>query len=62
LIELGLSLPRVPIPIAMCDLFGERGIHSRTAVGVATLPRRAVVAFDAIFLIDCADLAQGRAA
>jgi len=38
-----------------CDLFGERGLHSRTAVGVATLPRRAAVEVDAIFVVDCGD-------
>ena len=46
----------------ICDLFGERSIHSRTAIGVATLPRRAAVEVDAIFLIDCVDFDQGQAA
>ncbi len=44
-----------------CDLFGERGIHSRTAVGVATLPRRAAVEVDAIFVIECNGAKPGRA-
>lgn len=30
-------------------LFGEEGRHARTAVGVATLPRRAAVEVDAVF-------------
>jgi len=30
-------------------LFGERGKHARTAVGVATLPQNAAVEIDAIF-------------
>ena len=33
----------------MHDVFGERGRHARTAVGVATLPARATVEVDAIF-------------
>ncbi|MFM7533611.1 MAG: RidA family protein [Rubrivivax sp.] len=33
-------------------LMGEVGRHARTAVGVASLPRRAAVEVDAIFLID----------
>jgi enamine deaminase RidA (YjgF/YER057c/UK114 family) len=32
-------------------LLGEAGRHARTAVGVASLPRRAAVEVDAIFLI-----------
>jgi enamine deaminase RidA (YjgF/YER057c/UK114 family) len=44
-----------------CDLFGERGNHSRTAVGVATLPRRAAVEVDAIFVVDCDGTKRGRA-
>lgn len=44
-----------------CDLFGERGSHSRTAVGVATLPRRAAVEVDAIFVVDCDGTKRGRA-
>jgi enamine deaminase RidA (YjgF/YER057c/UK114 family) len=33
-------------------LLGDAGKHARTAVGVATLPRRAAVEVDAIFEID----------
>ncbi len=33
-------------------LFGERGLHARTAVGVASLPQCAAVEVDAIFAID----------
>ncbi len=33
-------------------LLGDAGRHARTAVGVASLPRRAAVEVDAIFLID----------
>jgi enamine deaminase RidA (YjgF/YER057c/UK114 family) len=33
-------------------VFGDAGRHARTAVGVASLPRRAAVEIDAIFLID----------
>ncbi len=33
-------------------LFGERGLHARTAVGVASLPQGASVEVDAIFAID----------
>jgi enamine deaminase RidA (YjgF/YER057c/UK114 family) len=32
-------------------LLGEAGRHARTAIGVASLPRRAAVEVDAIFLI-----------
>jgi enamine deaminase RidA (YjgF/YER057c/UK114 family) len=34
------------------ELFGERGRHARTAVGVATLPRGAAVEVDAIFTVE----------
>jgi len=33
-------------------LFGDRGLHARTAVGVASLPQGAAVEVDAIFAID----------
>ena len=33
-------------------LFGERGLHARTAIGVASLPQGAAVEVDAIFAID----------
>jgi enamine deaminase RidA (YjgF/YER057c/UK114 family) len=33
-------------------LFGERGHHARTAVGVASLPQGAAVEVDAIFAVD----------
>jgi enamine deaminase RidA (YjgF/YER057c/UK114 family) len=33
-------------------LLGDAGRHARTAVGVASLPRRAAVEIDAIFLVD----------
>lgn len=33
-------------------LLGEDGKHARTAVGVSSLPRRAAVEVDAIFLVD----------
>ncbi len=36
----------------ICELFGERGLHARTAVGVATLPQGAAVEVDAIFTVD----------
>jgi enamine deaminase RidA (YjgF/YER057c/UK114 family) len=32
-------------------VFGEAGRHARTAVGVATLPRQALVEVDAVFRI-----------
>ena len=35
----------------MHDVFGTRGQHARTAVGVANLPRGAAVEIDAIFAI-----------
>ena len=35
----------------MYELFGARGHHARTAVGVANLPRGAAVEVDAIFAI-----------
>jgi len=34
------------------ELFGERGHHARTAVGVASLPRCASVEVDAIFMLE----------
>ena len=48
------GFPRVPAVIdGASDLFialwGERGRHARTAVGVATLPQNAAVEVDAIF-------------
>jgi enamine deaminase RidA (YjgF/YER057c/UK114 family) len=33
-------------------LFGEHGLHARTAIGVASLPQGAAVEVDAIFAID----------
>ena len=36
----------------MHELFGTRGRHARTAIGVANLPRGAAVEVDAIFAID----------
>jgi enamine deaminase RidA (YjgF/YER057c/UK114 family) len=33
------------------ELFGARGVHARTAVGVANLPRGAAVEVDAIFAV-----------
>lgn len=45
----------------ICSLFGEAGLHARTAVGVAALPQGAPVEVDAIFEIDPARL-PGRAA
>lgn len=33
----------------MVELFGQDGVHCRTAVGVASLPRRAAVEVEAIF-------------
>jgi enamine deaminase RidA (YjgF/YER057c/UK114 family) len=33
-------------------LFGDRGLHARTAIGVASLPQGAAVEVDAIFAID----------
>jgi enamine deaminase RidA (YjgF/YER057c/UK114 family) len=33
-------------------LFGDRGLHARTAVGVSSLPQGAAVEVDAIFAID----------
>jgi len=33
------------------ELFGDRGAHARTAVGVASLPRGAAVEVDAIFTL-----------
>ena len=35
----------------MHELFGDRGHHARTAVGVANLPRGAAVEVDAIFAV-----------
>lgn len=36
----------------LVELFGDAGRHARTAVGVASLPRRAAVEVDAVFAID----------
>ncbi len=36
----------------MYEMFGERGRHARTAVGVASLPRCATVEVEAIFILD----------
>lgn len=36
----------------MMEVFGSAGAHARTAVGVATLPRRAAVEVDAIFMVE----------
>lgn len=33
----------------MLEVFGDAGVHARTAVGVATLPNRALVEVDAVF-------------
>jgi len=35
----------------MQELFGARGDHARTAIGVANLPRGAAVEVDAIFAV-----------
>ena len=35
----------------MHELFGTRGHHARTSVGVANLPRGAAVEVDAIFAV-----------
>lgn len=35
-----------------CALFGERGLHARTAIGVASLPQGAAVEVDAIFAVE----------
>jgi enamine deaminase RidA (YjgF/YER057c/UK114 family) len=48
------GFPRVPAVIdgaseLFVALWGERGRHARTAVGVATLPQNAAVEVDAIF-------------
>ena len=34
-----------------CELFGEAGLHARTAIGVATLPGTVAVEVDAIFAV-----------
>lgn len=49
-----LDYPSVPKVIngasmLMHEVFGEKGKHARTAVGVATLPGRALAEVDAIF-------------
>lgn len=36
----------------MIELFGDDGLHCRTAVGVASLPRRAAVEVEAIFKLN----------
>lgn len=36
----------------MMEVFGPAGAHARTAVGVATLPRKAAVEVDAIFVVE----------
>jgi enamine deaminase RidA (YjgF/YER057c/UK114 family) len=36
----------------MVDIFGERGSHARTSVGVATLPSCAAVEIEAVFEIE----------
>ena len=48
------SVPRVVDGASnlMYEIFGERGRHARTAVGVATLPRCATVEVEAIFLLE----------
>jgi enamine deaminase RidA (YjgF/YER057c/UK114 family) len=53
-VQAGSGYPRVPQVIdgaseLFIQLFGERGRHARTAVGVATLPLNAAVEVDAIF-------------
>jgi len=50
------NFPNIPQVIngasdLMHELFGLRGSHARTAVGVANLPRGAAVEVDAIFAI-----------
>lgn len=53
-VQASAGYPRVPQVIdgaseLFVGLFGERGKHARTAVGVATLPQNAAVEVDAIF-------------
>jgi enamine deaminase RidA (YjgF/YER057c/UK114 family) len=53
------GFPRVPAVIdgaseLFIALWGERGCHARTAVGVATLPQNAAVEVDAIFELQSA--------
>ena len=53
-VQASSGYPRVPHVIdgaseLFITLFGERGKHARTAVGVATLPQNAAVEVDAIF-------------
>ena len=53
-VQAASGFPRVPAVIdgasdLFVALFGERGRHARTAVGVATLPQNAAVEVDAIF-------------
>jgi enamine deaminase RidA (YjgF/YER057c/UK114 family) len=53
------GFPRVPAVIdgaseLFIALWGERGRHARTAVGVATLPQNAAVEVDAIFELQSA--------
>lgn len=38
----------------MIEVFGDGGVHCRTAVGVASLPRRAAVEVEAVFKLHCA--------
>ena len=35
-----------------CEIFGENGQHSRTAVGVSSLPRLITVEIDAVIVVD----------
>jgi enamine deaminase RidA (YjgF/YER057c/UK114 family) len=53
-VQASAGYPRVPQVIdgaseLFVAVFGERGKHARTAVGVATLPQNAAVEVDAIF-------------
>jgi enamine deaminase RidA (YjgF/YER057c/UK114 family) len=53
-VQAASGFPSVPAVIdgasnLFIELFGERGRHARTAVGVATLPQNAAVEVDAIF-------------
>jgi len=53
-VQASSGYPRVPHVVdgaseLFVAMFGERGRHARTAVGVATLPQNAAVEVDAIF-------------
>ena len=34
-----------------CDVFGERGLHARSAIGVASLPMSITVEIEGVFLV-----------